>query len=63
MECKRLDRRNLLAAAAVALSGLCVRPALAQGKPDTILSRLGLDADGVVDEVMAWVRSNAGHAG
>ena len=36
---------------------------LAQGKPDTILSRLGLDADGVVDEVMAWVRSNAGHAG
>ena len=36
---------------------------LAQGKPDTILSRLGLDADGVMDEVMAWVRSNAGHAG
>ncbi len=36
---------------------------LAQGKPDTILSRLGLDADGVVDEVMSWVRANAGHAG
>ncbi len=31
---------------------------LAQGKPDVILSRLGLDADGVVDEVLAWVRSS-----
>ena len=27
------------------------------GKPDTILARLGLDADGIVDEVTAWVRS------
>lgn len=27
---------------------------LAQGKPDVILSRLGLDADGIVDEVLAW---------
>jgi 1-deoxy-D-xylulose-5-phosphate synthase len=32
---------------------------LAHGKPDAILSRLGLDADGVVDEVLAWVRSAA----
>ena len=31
---------------------------LAQGKPDVILGRLGLDADGVVDEVLAWVRSS-----
>lgn len=31
---------------------------LAQGKPDVILNRLGLDADGVVDEVLAWVRSS-----
>lgn len=30
---------------------------LAQGKPDTILSRLGLDADGIVDEALAWVRT------
>ncbi|MBS1838345.1 MAG: 1-deoxy-D-xylulose-5-phosphate synthase [Actinobacteria bacterium] len=30
---------------------------LAQGKPDMILSRLGLDADGIVDEALAWVRS------
>ena len=36
---------------------------LAQGKPDEILARLGLDADGITDEVMAWVRSTAGHAG
>jgi deoxyxylulose-5-phosphate synthase len=36
---------------------------LAQGKPDVILAKLGLDADGIVDEVMSWVRSNAGHAG
>ena len=27
---------------------------LAQGKPDVILARLGLDADGIVDEVVAW---------
>jgi 1-deoxy-D-xylulose-5-phosphate synthase len=26
-----------------------------QGKPDVILHRLGLDADGIVDEVLAWV--------
>jgi 1-deoxy-D-xylulose-5-phosphate synthase len=26
-----------------------------QGKPDVILHRLGLDADGIVDEVQAWV--------
>ena len=31
---------------------------LAQGKPDVILGRLGLDADGVIDEVLAWVRSS-----
>ncbi len=30
---------------------------LAQGKPDAILSRLGLDADGIVDEAIAWVRN------
>ena len=30
---------------------------LAQGKPDAILARLGLDADGIVDEATAWVRS------
>ena len=29
---------------------------LAQAKPDVILSRLGLDADGMVDEALAWVR-------
>jgi deoxyxylulose-5-phosphate synthase len=32
---------------------------LSHGKPDTILSRLGLDADGIVDEVLAWNRSSA----
>lgn len=32
---------------------------LAQGKPDVILSRLGLDADGIVDEVLAWIRSSS----
>jgi 1-deoxy-D-xylulose-5-phosphate synthase len=32
---------------------------LAQGKPDEILARLGLDEDGVVDEVLAWARSNS----
>jgi len=32
---------------------------LAHGKPDTILTRLGLDADGIVDEVLAWVSSAA----
>jgi len=42
MECKRLDRRNLLASAAVALSGLCVRPALAQGKPEKARVTIGL---------------------
>ena len=30
---------------------------LAQGKPDAILARLGLDADGIVDEALAWIRS------
>ena len=35
---------------------------LSQGKPDAILAKLGLDADGIVDEALAWVRSNAGHA-
>ncbi|HPG14690.1 MAG TPA: 1-deoxy-D-xylulose-5-phosphate synthase [Microthrixaceae bacterium] len=30
---------------------------LAQGKPDAILSRLGLDADGIADEALAWIRS------
>ena len=34
-----------------------------QGKPDTILHRLGLDADGVVAEVNAWVGSSSGRAG
>jgi len=32
---------------------------LPHGKPDTILARLGLDADGIVDEVAAWTRSGA----
>ena len=32
---------------------------LPHGKPDTILARLGLDADGIVDEVTAWQRSTA----
>jgi len=32
---------------------------LAQGKPDVILSRLGLDAEGIADEVLAWVRSSS----
>jgi len=36
---------------------------LAHGKPDTILARLGLDADGIVDEVVAWTRSSADHTG
>lgn len=31
---------------------------LAQGKPDTILSRIGLDADGIVDEALAFLRSS-----
>ncbi len=31
---------------------------LAHGKADDILARLGLDADGVVDEVLAWSRSS-----
>ncbi|MGI9579173.1 MAG: 1-deoxy-D-xylulose-5-phosphate synthase [Microthrixaceae bacterium] len=35
---------------------------LAHGKPDTILARLGLDADGVADEVMAWVGSASGRS-
>ena len=30
---------------------------LPQGKPDAILANLGLDADGVLDEVRAWVRT------
>ena len=36
---------------------------LAQGKPDAILHRLGLDADGVADEVQAWVGSASGRSG
>ena len=32
---------------------------LSQGKPDAILAKLGLDADGIADEAMAWVRSSA----
>ena len=32
---------------------------LAQGKPDVILSHLGLDAEGITDEVLAWVRSSS----
>ncbi len=32
---------------------------LSHGKPDTILSRLGLDADGIVDEVLSWHRSSS----
>jgi 1-deoxy-D-xylulose-5-phosphate synthase len=35
---------------------------LAHGKPDVILARLGLDADGVVDEVMAWTGAAADQA-
>jgi len=35
---------------------------LAHGKPDTILARLGLDAEGVSDAVLAWRRSSAGTA-
>ncbi len=30
---------------------------LAQGKPDVVLAHLGLDADGISDEAMSWVRS------
>ena len=30
---------------------------IAHGKPDTILARLGLDADGLVSEVNAWLRA------
>jgi len=33
---------------------------LPHGKPDAILSRLGLDADGIMDEVLAWAHSNTG---
>ena len=36
---------------------------LSQGKPDAILARLGLDADGVADEVLAWVGSASGRTG
>ncbi len=32
---------------------------LAHAKPDAILAHLGLDADGIVDEVVAWQRSAA----
>jgi 1-deoxy-D-xylulose-5-phosphate synthase len=32
---------------------------LSQGKPDAILAKLGLDADGIVDEALAWLRSTA----
>jgi len=31
---------------------------LPHGKPDTILARLGLDADGIVDEVLSWTRNS-----
>ncbi len=30
---------------------------LPHGKPDTILAKLGLDADGIVDEVLSWTRT------
>lgn len=33
---------------------------LAQGKPDVILGRLGLDGEGVADEVRAFLRSSSG---
>ena len=42
MERTRLDRRNLLAAAGVALSGLALRPVLAQGKPEKARVTIGL---------------------
>jgi 1-deoxy-D-xylulose-5-phosphate synthase len=32
---------------------------LPHGKPDAILAKLGLDADGIADEVRSWVRSVA----
>jgi 1-deoxy-D-xylulose-5-phosphate synthase len=32
---------------------------LPQGKPDAILSKLGLDADGIVDEALSWARTSA----
>ncbi|MEX0768950.1 MAG: 1-deoxy-D-xylulose-5-phosphate synthase [Microthrixaceae bacterium] len=35
---------------------------LPQGNADTILSKLGLDADGIVDEVLAWSRSTTGQS-
>ena len=35
---------------------------LSHGKPDAILARLGLDADGIVDEVLAWAGSVADQA-
>ncbi len=34
---------------------------LTQAKPGVILHRLGLDADGIVDEVLSWVGSASGH--
>ena len=34
---------------------------LSHGKPEAILHRLGLDADGVADEVLAWVGSSSDH--
>lgn len=46
------------------IDGPCVRVLgipttyLAHGKPDAILAHLGLDVDGVVDEVAAWTRSS-----
>jgi 1-deoxy-D-xylulose-5-phosphate synthase len=33
---------------------------LAHGKPDAILSRLGLDAEGIADEVVAFVGTSTG---
>jgi 1-deoxy-D-xylulose-5-phosphate synthase len=33
---------------------------LSHGKPDTILARLGLDAEGIADEVLSWHRTAAG---
>jgi len=35
---------------------------LPHGKPDSILAKLGLDADGIVDEVIAWSRSATGQS-
>ena len=41
-------------------AGPCARRAVGvpgPGQADAILSRLGLDADGIADEALAWIRS------